>query len=755
MTAVYPDSMKVYAYLNSAWSDITADVIGSVTGYWGVRSNREVDRVADTGRTQMTLNNATGKYSPNLAGALSGWKKGVPIKLDIIFRGRSHVKFRGQVDSVRIIGGASGLKQVYVSVVDWMDYAAKYPLVNPGIQTNQRADQALQTIVDGMPIQPQATSFGHGDETFVNIFDSVTTRTKALTEFNKLALSEMGYIYLRKERINGEQLTFDARSHRKGTDTLTTYSVPSADAGYLLKEDGGYLLKEDGGKIIIERSEDLTLGVSNNMLDIGVEYGANVINRMTVVAYPRRTDTSLTVLFSLGYSQIIGSGETITLRGGYFDPTGGSIVNAISNTMVAPVITTDYLMNDNASGTGTDRSSLLTITADYGTEGVTYTLTNTHTATCYITRLQARGYGVYTYATLESTVEDQPSYDAYGYSSETLHQMYQQDTSLGKRISQSILENERQPRTILNKVSLSGNTSIDLLYGFLVYDVGDLVHIVEDQTGIDSYYYIQAVNFSVSPGGIVLYGWTLKETSNSLIADKTALVAVEFGAPSNNDYNYIKFDSMEYINNLYLKTISLWIKMPTFTGHGGGVFGLYGNALAAAWDITINGVGSNISPNWIEGDADWQWNSTGINFDNNYHHIVIARDASSLNIPPILYLDGVLKTLTIASPQTTTYVSNGKSMIMGVNMDGYIKDARIYSNIITAAQALSIYNSGPGGTGYLTDMVFQAAVVKSEDLTYFTDHTMLSTDRIADNVLNQIGTPYKTGSASYPIIRLP
>jgi len=270
--AEYPQSIKIYANLNSTWTDITSDVYApdKIAGYWGMRDNRELTRVADVGRMMFTLDNSAGLYAPNLGTALSGWGKGTQIKLVVRYRDRNHIKFFGTVDNLKITGGALGLRRVYVVVKDWMDFAAKYPLVNPGVQTDKRADEALTTIVADMPIQPLDTTYDTGIETFPTIFDAVTTKTRAQSEFNKLALSEMGYIYLRKDFDTGENLKFDSRNYRKGTDSPTSYSVPAANNGFLLAEDGTYLLFEDGGKIVLEEADSLSLNVDNNMQDVGV-----------------------------------------------------------------------------------------------------------------------------------------------------------------------------------------------------------------------------------------------------------------------------------------------------------------------------------------------------------------------------------------------------------------------------------------------------------------------------------------------------
>lgn len=743
--AEYPQSVKIWAYLSGTWTDITSDVLADdkITGYWGLNSNDEFDRVAAVGQMMFTLDNTTGKYAPNLGTALSGWGKGTIIKLVITYRDRQHIRFRGVVDSLSITGGTLGLRRVYVTVKDWMDYANKYPLVSPGIQTNKRADEALTTILSGMPIQPQSTTFGTGDETFPTLFDAVTTKTRAQTEFNKLALSEMGYIYLRKDWTSGETLRFDQRTYRKGTDTPTTYSVPSADAGDLLLEDGSYLLLETGDKLIIERAENLTLAIDNNMQDVGVTYGANVINRMTTIAYPRRVDTSLTVLFSLGYPLSIGPSSTIQFRGAYFDPSGGAVVNAVSNTMVAPVSSTDYLMNTASDGSGTDTTADLTITATYGTEGVTYTLTNGNASPCYITKLQARGYGVYSYAQMESASEDTTSINAYGYYSEVLTQMYQQTTQLGKVETGKILDREREPRTKLNSVVLQGNKSADFLYGFLLYDIGDLVNIAEDVSGIDAYFYIQAVNFSISPaatGGIIDYGWTVKE-SQSLASSGNNYSGLSLATVAFNGGNYINYGSLKTITKLVSRSYSFWIMFTNGTTGATYPFslGLTGFPyFSIRFDVSTPTIGLYVN----EGNGNY-YNTTIPKTLNTWYHVVVTKDSTTVDTPPIFYINGTPYSMATSTHQTVPTDSTLCDVRLG-STTNKLKDFRVYNTILTSAQAAAISAEGAGGTGYTGSMVFQGPVTKTSESAYWTNHTMTSNDKLIENVYGDIGKIYST-----------
>jgi hypothetical protein len=91
--------------------------------------------------------------------------------------------------------------------------------------------------------------------------------------------------------------------------------------------------------------------------------------------------------------------------------------------------------------------------------------------------------------------------------------------------------------------------------------------------------------------------------------------------------------------------------------------------------------------------------------------------------------------LVIGNELTTTIPYN-------LPFSGQIKDARVYNRILSAAEVAAIYAEGAGGTAVTSGLVFQSPTVRTGDLAYFTDHTMLSTDRVQENIFGSIGSPH-------------
>jgi hypothetical protein len=527
----FPDSYKVYAYLSSAWTDITADVITDpISARWGLPGNGVNDRLADIGEITFTLNNTSDKYTPGIIGAVTGWDFGTPIKVVLTYDSIDYVKPKSYVSQIDpVIGLHANEARVKVTALDWMDFANKFPLIASTIQTNQTADVALTTILADMPIQPADTDFDTGTSVFPALFDTTTTGTDAYTEINKFTISEMGYTYVKRDQTYGETLVFESNNYRNGLRALKSVQKASVDITeyFLLNEDDSFILNEDDTFLVLESIDVEDVVIDNSMAGADVVYGKNIINYVVPQAHPKKVDASLKVLYSLDSAMAIGSGQTITFKGTYSDPTGGATVNAISTTMVTPVPTTDYQMWTASDGTGTNLTAYLSVSVVYGSEAPTYTVTNTSSYSAYITKLQARGYGIYSYNPISAAQEDTISIEIYGYQSETIDQLYQRDLSVGEAEAKKIIDLEKNPRSVLQSISMNANSSGSLMKAFLCCDIGDLVHIKQTRNEIDGYYYIQSVSYEIQTGGIIFFTWGLKQ-SFSLSSGDLSLIAAEF-----------------------------------------------------------------------------------------------------------------------------------------------------------------------------------------------------------------------------------
>jgi hypothetical protein len=238
------------------------------------------------------------------------------------------------------------------------------------------------------------------------------------------------------------------------------------------------------------------------------------------------------------------------------------------------------------------------------------------------------------------------------------------------------------------------------------------------------------------------------------------LVAVECDATDMINYGYVP-----HLVDKTLRSYSVWIYPTSATG--GGIFGFIdGNDIGERFEFSgaarkinylksIVKVGGSIGANG--------WSTDSVLSLNGWHNIVITHDTSSdPTADPLIYLDGTLSALTQYSTNAGTVpsmtglplqIGNLKSPSIDYSQPFYgkILAPRIYDDILSQAEVTALYAAGRDDISTLTgNLIFQGLCVRTKDLAYYTDHTMVSSDGVIDNIHGIVGKPNST-----PVTRLP
>ncbi len=508
--AVYPTNIITEMYLDDVWVDVSAYVIGNITGKYGFNQSNNYynNRVADIGDMKLTLNNLSGAFTLNGMNALSGFNYNVPLRVSVVYNEITKKIFQGKVTKIVLDDIIEEFNFCYITVSDFFYDTVNTPLDSPDIQTDSNTWDAMLFLglFSGNPAPIVIALEYDGLTRFPSIFDTTGSKTTSYNEFNRLISSEFGYIYLNRKYdyspliypiYHGDNLIIEDKSHRD-TTTLTEIPLDNSTSGFLLKSDGFHLLQQNGDKILL--SQTSSQDFDNNMFDAEVEIGSSLINNIRLKFSPRKVDTSNVVLYSLGSPQLVLAGQTLSnLRGDYVDLTGGG-AKVNGKNMVTPVATTDYLMFANSDGTGTNLTANLAVTATYTPTGVTYSLHNTGGTDGYVTLLQARGLGIYTYASIEYVDEDTTSEVEFGTKQVNMDAPYlgtidSDTTDFINRLK--VLK--KNPLVDLKNLQLKANNTNGLMLSFLYYDIGDLIHVSESSLGVDSKYWIMGKEFTITP----------------------------------------------------------------------------------------------------------------------------------------------------------------------------------------------------------------------------------------------------------------
>lgn len=119
--------------------------------------------------------------------------------------------------------------------------------------------------------------------------------------------------------------------------------------------------------------------------------GKNRYNVMRIKTHPRTQATTGTIYQQTGTAPSIAAGATLTL----FVDYKYNNINCPAINIIAPVATTDYTANTLANGTGTDKTSNVSVTlTDFG-DTAKIVIVNSDASTVYMTLLKVRGDAIY------------------------------------------------------------------------------------------------------------------------------------------------------------------------------------------------------------------------------------------------------------------------------------------------------------------------------------------------------------------------
>lgn len=467
----------------AGWTDVSADVRASsaLSLEYGISGSDPTDRVASSGSLKFGLNNAAtnsgatlGYYSPFHPNKRAGFDYNIGVRFWLLYGSDFAYKHLGKLADITPVPGAYGERVTQCVSLDWMDDAARIDVPDLATQTGKRADELLTLILDAMATQPAARSLGIGVGTFPYALDGGTgQQLKVLAELNKIALSEQGYIFVKGDASQGGTLTFQQRGARTA-DTTT----------HLAFDDDMY---RDGLR---------TLGGRDD-----------VYKTVQVIVHPTRVDASATtVLFALTTtSTYVKAGETIdTIFGPYRNPDTNEACGGTA--MVSPAATTDYTMNTAEDGSGTDLTASFTVSASYTGQGVRYTITNGSGSDGYITKLQARGKGVYRV----DAITEKSVTGSYGDRVLTIDMPYQSSPNTGSKVATYLATLLASPVARVRAVRFLANHSDAFLAAAILREPGDRIAITETVTGLDAaLFVIQRVKLDLQPGGILWCTWEL------------------------------------------------------------------------------------------------------------------------------------------------------------------------------------------------------------------------------------------------------
>tara|TARA_Y100000310_G_scaffold98201_1_gene95920 strand:- start:14854 stop:16497 length:1644 start_codon:yes stop_codon:yes gene_type:complete len=480
---------------NSGWTDLTADVdLGAepIGIEYGIRGGGPLDRVASVGTMAWAMNNSArnsggllGYYTPGHTNARSGWEIGIAVRLKVTYNEITYYKFRGTLVAVEPDAGTSRRRSVACLAHDWMAEAMNTFVRDTAVQTSQRSDQILSTLVtNSARRQPPAESYETGQSTFAIALDNLRDeRTTLLRAIADVVAAEVGYFYVKGDTVQGGTARFEDRHARPKTASSATFT--------------------------------------NSMFSfVASRSRAAIYNHINVVTHPRTVDAAATtVLYSLtdtDSTPAIAHGETLPLTVFFRDATG-QFARVGGDDVVTPVANTDYIANSQADGGGSDLTSDLTIVFSFTSNTATLSITNDHaSSTAYLTTLQVRGKAVKDRYEVSVFKHDADSEEANGERDITYDMVFEDRVEFALGVADWFLALYGDIRTIPSAHTIKADTSAALKLQALAREPGDKITVTEDMTGISAKtYFINGVQMTINPGDLIEVSWVLAPADQS------------------------------------------------------------------------------------------------------------------------------------------------------------------------------------------------------------------------------------------------
>jgi hypothetical protein len=495
------EDVRIEILNEGSWLDISSAVDSEqmISFSRGIMGNSVTDRTARVGSMTFVVLDQSGTFDPiNTAKVL---QNGTEVRIVFRHEGIERVLWYGAVDEVFPRQDGLFLNRARISAKCVLDQFNRP--VTTLITTNKTTSEVVAEIsaILGMALSDDQQKFGVMSKIFPTVFDTVKQNQNGLSEISKAVMSELGYFYARGTRDLAANfvLTIDGKTSRSGYDFI---NIPKGadESEYLEAEDGTYILQENGERILLDEVEEMR--AFDELRAVGLGYGKNIINECLVTVYPRKVSPSTVVLFAIENALSIDAGETLEMVVRYRDPDQEA-QSITARTTILPESGIDFEANAADDRSGADLTASLTVTAVYSAADIAYTLQNTGAVKLYVTKLQARGQGIFFYSSLTARSQDTASQAANGYRLLQLNLRYLEDVSEAALIAETIVAKAKDIFQEVETIDVYANASSQTLFGALFLDIGDPIEVpVLDSSGASAMlkHYINGVSWSGQNG---------------------------------------------------------------------------------------------------------------------------------------------------------------------------------------------------------------------------------------------------------------
>lgn len=415
----------------------------------------ELGRIV-VGTGQYTLRNDDGRWSPRNSSSIyypniMPWRKVNTKRKDS--GGTLHDQFTGYLREPSL-NPDPNVQTATFDCIDLIERLRRVKISTP-LYTAYRSDQLIAAILT-LAGYTGSTSLETGSKTFPY---ASWRKASALDAIQQVIDSEMGIFFIGAAGLP----TFHNRYHRALTTTADA-TLNGTMAGLTYRETAD-----------------------------------DIYNEAIVTCYPRNIG-SQGELWRWQEVRLFAPGEVVVIEAEFTDSATGSPCEGSS--VVTPVLTTDYTANALSNGTGTDKSSQLSVVFTAYGQHADLTLTNTGSDSLYVTLLKVRGIPITVPNPVSVRQVNQTSIDLYDITSTiSLDQPLETSTDAARDAATYLaqLYGDTLDRIVL-ALKPADNSRIDAM---ATLDLNDRLAVTETDSGLTAEgFFINQINIQMGDNPI-------------------------------------------------------------------------------------------------------------------------------------------------------------------------------------------------------------------------------------------------------------
>ena len=430
------------------------------------------------------LNNESGDYATfNTSSPLTGnLLPGRKVKLTGNDGSTTRTLWTGFLDSIEPIPSAMGANKARLKAIGPLGYLNKFD-VSTTMFASKKAGELIGEILDvaGWPEDDRDL-----DDGIIEFRRFWCERTKTLKALRLVEESETGLL---EEDASGQIVYRDRHARSKDTRSTASQATYSDSSGAALAYS--HISQIDPLKFIYNQlTADIQLHsgawiLGSASLDVTTELAGDAAVLWT---HPE-TDA---------LSPSISAGATKTFTAQY--PQSGSANTARAVDFWSNLTSgTDYTANDSADGTGTARHASLSVSLTKRAQSMDIAITNGHSGSVYLTKLQAQGHAVTAKNNFEVTAIDATSQTTFGKRTYPHPGKFVPDAEEAQNWADFHVGAWKDPVPLL-KLTLVGNRSTATLTDIMTREISDLVTVTATSgagLGINEGFFIEQVHHQV------------------------------------------------------------------------------------------------------------------------------------------------------------------------------------------------------------------------------------------------------------------